>query len=212
MTTKNELTEETLKSEWFAHNEWQQHHPTMPAHRLFAKALERGFELGQKSTKTTDTPSELITGEELLDQFNSQPSDISRYVTLTEFIDRELQKAYELGQKGRSWKVEWNSPERPPQVSEFNNATFWISVESKHTGETHVYDAVYMNYPLILDDDEEPLGDCLCTGDGDAVEMVGWANKIYHPDFADYYELIQFSDQCILKGWAEYKTPESPGE
>lgn len=118
MTTKNELTIETITSMYGNDTACKQiikDHScscdsTQEAYNEgvndglymgYKQGMKAGFELGQKSTKNPDTPTELITGEELLDQFNSQSSDISSYVTLTEFIDRELQKAYELGQKAQ---------------------------------------------------------------------------------------------------------------
>lgn len=104
MTTKSELTEEKISSEFNYHSQhWAEAsmNGVSVDKEIFSHGMKAGYELGQKSTKTTDTPAELITGEELLDQFNSQSGDISSYVTLTEFIDRELQKAYELGRKGQ---------------------------------------------------------------------------------------------------------------
>jgi len=114
-------------------------------------------------------------------------------------------------------QVIWQLPSKTPEVPKGENHLFWIAVQSQWSaGEqprTLVYLANYINKPLELDDDGEPLDDdCHVNTDGDPISAIGWHNQYDHPDFSGYYEPIQFNEQLKLLGWAEYLPPEWNGE
>lgn len=114
-------------------------------------------------------------------------------------------------------QVNWQLPSLTPDVPKGENHLFWVAVQNQwRAGEqpkTSVYLANYINKPLALDDDGEPLDDdCHVDTDGNPVSAIGWHNQYDHPDFNGYYEKMQFSDKCKLLGWAEYKPPVWTGE
>lgn len=114
-------------------------------------------------------------------------------------------------------QVIWQLPSITPEVPKGENQLFWVAVQTRWSeGEqpkTEVYLANYINKPLELDDNGEPIDDeHFVDTDGQPMSAVGWHNQYDHPDFNGYYEKMQFSDKCKLLGWAEYQPPVWTGE
>ena len=112
--------------------------------------------------------------------------------------------------------VEWKSPELTPDVKKYDQELFWIAVRSKWSdsepSRTSVYLAHYINKPLELDEDGEPLSDdCFVDTDGAYMDAVGWHDQYEHHDFSGFYQKVNFSEKLVLLGWAEYQPPEFTG-
>ena len=113
--------------------------------------------------------------------------------------------------------VFWHSPTETPPVEMYDLGLFWIAVQSQYSAEqgprTSVYLAHYINKPLTLDENDEPLDpDPHVDPYGDYIEAVGWHCEYDHPDFSRFFQPITFNDQCKLLGWAEYVPPVWNGE
>lgn len=109
-------------------------------------------------------------------------------------------------------KVNWQPPELIPDVPKYDMALFWIAVESTNNSEerpvTVVFAANYVNSPLDLDENGEPInGNHHVDDDGEPIGSVGWHNEYDHPDFNGYFQPICFNERYKLLGWAEYVTP-----
>lgn len=103
--------------------------------------------------------------------------------------------------------VFWQAPETVPPVAKFDMQLFWIAVRYD-TGKTGVFLAHYINKPLELDADDEPVDpDPHVDEEGEYVGAVGWHSQYDHADFCNFYKQIYFSDNMTLLGWAEYVPP-----
>lgn len=102
--------------------------------------------------------------------------------------------------------VFWQAPDKTPPVEKFAMQLFWVAVKY-NTGKTSVFLAHYINKPLELDEDDEPIDpDPHVDLDGEYVAAVGWHSQYEHADFSNYYEAMDFS-QMELLAWAEYVPP-----
>ena len=112
--------------------------------------------------------------------------------------------------------VEWKSPQEIPSIDIYSEKTYWVAIKRALTGRigdtnetVHVFDAQYLNKPLVMDDNGDyENDDFLCDPDGEPMEAVGWFSSREHSEYDSYYEQLIFSDEMILLGWAEYEKPE----
>lgn len=112
----------------------------------------------------------------------------------------------------------WNKPDILPPVGKDDIETYWVAIRmTRHphcgdTVDTVVFPAQYMNMTLSLDGDGYPTNDdYLKNIDGDPVEAIGWHTVRDHEEFENYYPPLEFSDDYVLLGWAEYEVPEFKG-
>jgi hypothetical protein len=108
--------------------------------------------------------------------------------------------------------VDWNKPEVIPEVKKYGNKLFWVAVQSQFSGaelpKVSVYLANYINSPLDLDENGEPINpDHHVDDSGEPIGSVGWHNQYDHPEYNGFYQPICFGDQIKLLGWAEYIPP-----
>lgn len=116
-------------------------------------------------------------------------------------------------------KVVWHSPESTPEVGKNEKRTFWIAVNvtlrpcnGDPVIKQVVFPAQYLNMPLEYDDEGELLNDdCPVNTDGDHVEAIGWHTERDHEEFDNYHPAIDFNDDYVLLGWAEYEVPSFTG-
>lgn len=115
--------------------------------------------------------------------------------------------------------VNWQSPEKTPEVKKGEIQIFWLAVKSKarngNEWRKYTFPAYYINKPLEYADDDidkmEPLDDDHHVDtDGYPISSIGWHNELEHADFSGYYEPISFREDYVLLGWGEYLTPEPP--
>jgi len=107
--------------------------------------------------------------------------------------------------------VKWNDPNAVPEVKLGTEKLYWIAIYSEHSKKEHVFTAHYQNRPLIEDEDGELTPECedwALENDYDGfISCVGWVKDRAHPDYDHFWELIDFSDQYRLLGWAEFEAP-----
>lgn len=104
--------------------------------------------------------------------------------------------------------ITWMKPDVLPVVELGGDKEFWVAIEAVRpkVGKVVIcFLAMYLNKPLILDD-EEPADYCLVSPCGDAIDAVGWHKS--HYEFEDFYEPLGVSDNYKLLGWAEYNPQE----
>ena len=109
--------------------------------------------------------------------------------------------------------VKWNAPNTCPAVRKGSEKLFWLAV--KNPMGVHVFPAHFQNRPLVTDEMGNLVGNCdewvLTSPDGDYVDSFGWVDCKSHSEFDDYYEKLEFNNDCKLLGWAEYQAPTFTG-
>ncbi|MBD1583472.1 hypothetical protein [Pseudoalteromonas sp. S16_S37] len=112
--------------------------------------------------------------------------------------------------------VDWQPPEKTPDVKKGEANSFWVAVRRNHNGSSWdcIFDAQYVNKPLEYASDdpdkEEPIGDYFEDSDGMPVSAIGWHNTLNHPEYSSYYEPITFDENNVLVGWGKYLKPDFP--
>lgn len=113
--------------------------------------------------------------------------------------------------KQKAPDVAWQPASKTPEVHKGELQLFWIAVKTDQG--VAVYLANYINKPLELDENDDPVDDDhFVDTDGQPMAAVGWHNEYDHPDFSGYYEKMQFNEHRELLGWAEYVPPVWTGE
>lgn len=109
--------------------------------------------------------------------------------------------------------LNWNSPDKTPEVEIGTEEEFWIAVDSRYSGKTHVFLAYYQNRPLDLDEDGYPIDEDVCLYDtnSEPIASVRWTHLKEHECYENYYTPIEFSEDYVLLGWAEYQEPKFTG-
>lgn len=121
--------------------------------------------------------------------------------------------------------VTWNDPSVAPVVDLYGAKEFWVAIDVtrksfKHDNgeqivlgrETVVFCAQYLNRPIVLGDDNYPENDDYLRDDeGEPVSAVGWHSVRDHADYSDYFTSLDFGDDYVLLGWAEYQVPKFNG-
>ncbi len=106
--------------------------------------------------------------------------------------------------------IKWNNPEVAPDVELGTEKRFWIAVLGR-AGGVFVYDALYQNRPVIIDDNDIQADWVVHDRDGEPHHSVGWVDSIEAEDFDYFHSEIQFTENYKLMGWAEYVKPEFTG-
>lgn len=102
---------------------------------------------------------------------------------------------------------EWRSPSNTPVVALGDALHCWLAVKSKHDSKVRVYDAYFCNFPLMQDEAGDFPDWTLHDESGEEVAMVGWAEKVAHPDFNDFYSAL---GDIELIGWQPVNPPVAP--
>lgn len=110
--------------------------------------------------------------------------------------------------------IKWQSPGSVPDVQLGGEKLFWLAVKSVRGGVEHeaVYLANYLNKPKVYNDKGDLTDECidwLLTNDWEeeGIDAVGWFDSKAHPDYENWYEPINFNEDYVLLGWAEYNAP-----
>ena len=112
--------------------------------------------------------------------------------------------------------VAWNSPNIAPTSEKMFlvaiQHTYYRQSTNEHIVSTLVFNAQYVNRPLEVDSNGEPTNDHhFVNDDGEPIEAIGWYSVKEHSEFDNYYEPLQFYEDYVLLGWAEYQVPEFTG-
>ena len=105
-------------------------------------------------------------------------------------------------------KTEWHKPHLVPAIKTGTEKLYWIAVLNGQN-KVYVYDALYQNRPLEIDENGDYLdADCLVNTNDEPIESIGWVQNQQHSEFDNFYEAIAFNEHYTLLGWAECKKPE----
>lgn len=112
--------------------------------------------------------------------------------------------------------VTWNKPDTVPVVELGTEELCWIVVEIKNSPieqKQFTLLAHYQNRPRRTDEEGEVIEFdwSIYNRDSEVIDSVGWVENKVHCDFADYYDAIDFNDDFVLLGWAEFASPAFNG-
>lgn len=123
--------------------------------------------------------------------------DVSRIAKMYGGGGHRHAAGFTLKRKGREWK----HAALMPRVEEGTEKEFWIATRAGRTGKTHVSLAFFQNRMVRLGDEKARA----------LISPVRWVERKGYSEFPDTYQAIEFSDQRMLVGWAEYAPPEFTG-